>query len=244
MSSEDKANTLIKINIRGLLEFFDVKVPESRRHATAIVAVCGEELGAGLFKHYWESKGKRVEIFSCPCTQGTRKGKRLDFWIKVGWRGRAILYQTEIKNWSAHAIGGKKLDLDATARTIAEYKVERWRALWDEGNKDFTLGTRRHLGKVLVQMRCPREYGNNKVKPLVCLWTALHPHGGPACFFKRRLPEGQHFKNVWFFSMSAYLRTLLQRNQNQESIQIEMPNTVKRVQWLRKLMLIGDLQKL
>jgi hypothetical protein len=40
------------VNSRELLRFFDEKPSDSERHATALNAVFGEDLGAGLLCHY------------------------------------------------------------------------------------------------------------------------------------------------------------------------------------------------
>jgi hypothetical protein len=69
------------------------------------------------------------------------------------------------------------------------------------------------------------------------VWTALHPKGEVKCFFSVELPHGQRgeFSKVWFFSMSAYLRALLD-----EHITIEMPDTARRLQWLSRIVSIVE----
>jgi len=64
------------------------------------------------------------------------------------------------------------------------------------------------------------------------MWKALHPDGGSPCLFSVPLPEEQadHFSHVWFFSMSSYLRSL-----SEDRIALVMPDTSRRVSWLREL---------
>ena len=87
------------INISTLLLFFDEKPTESRGHATSVVAVAGEDLGAALFTYYLRQQGAAVEILPEPCTQRTPKGSRLDKWIRRTQGNEITYYQVEIKNW-------------------------------------------------------------------------------------------------------------------------------------------------
>src|SRR5689334_7997677 len=104
---------MIQIDIVRTLKFYDEAIPSSQHHATAINAMAGEDMGAGLFLHYLKQKNIAAEILPYPCTQGTTSGVRLDRWILATKNGKKIYYQTEIKNWSAHAFGGKRLMINA-----------------------------------------------------------------------------------------------------------------------------------
>ena len=116
----------MKINIEETIKFFDDET-ESRGHATAIASVIGEDLNASVFKHYLEARGDRVKIFDGPITQGATKGQRLDRWIYVqGKDGKNILYQCEIKNWSATAIGGRSLPMQADDEKIKKISQYHW----------------------------------------------------------------------------------------------------------------------
>lgn len=99
----------INVNVGDLLAFFDEEAKGSSRHASAIVGVAGEDLGAALLVDYFRSQGVVAEILPERCTQGTKKGYRLDRWILTHAPAGDVLYQVEIKNWSAHAIGGRAL---------------------------------------------------------------------------------------------------------------------------------------
>ena len=231
------SESVLQIRIRRLLEFFDGKPPDSKKHATAIASVCGEDLGCGLLRHYFEAHRASVEVRPEPCTTGKRKGPRLDRWVRV--QGAAelaapdVLFQVEVKMWSAHAIGGKHLSLGATSEEVADYKRQTWQKEWHdvEGIK------KAPLAKVLHRMTPPPGLGPVPIEPLACLWTALHPDGGAACLFSRPVPERQRraldtdFQRVWFFSMSTYLRSLSQR-----TIRVYMPDTARRIGWLSQLL--------
>jgi hypothetical protein len=94
---------MIEIDNVRLLQFYDEKVPGSLHHAAAVNAVAGEELGAGLFVHYLQRKNIDAQILKDKTTPGTRSGRRLDRWSLAIEKGKNTYYQTEIKNWSAHA---------------------------------------------------------------------------------------------------------------------------------------------
>ena len=142
----------VSIDIETLLTFFDEKPKESARHATAICQVAGEDLGFGLLKHYLESNGKQLKIVSRKSTSGNNKGHRLDGLIHVDDAKRHILYQVEVKNWSAHAIGGKRLPITASSIDVSVHKIERWRREWRNG-----IFTKQGVLKVLEPMKPPPE---------------------------------------------------------------------------------------
>jgi hypothetical protein len=225
---------VLQVNVRGLLEFFDEKVDGSQKHATAIVSVCGEDLGCGLLKHYFEARDASVEVRPEPCTRGKQKGPRLDRWIRVTGTSELgamdVLLQVEVKNWSAHAIGGRKLRLDAPPEEVADYKRERWAKEWSD--KGISTPA---LRKVIERMRPPDKLAYLPVEPLACMWTALHPTGDVEPLFSVSLPqakrtESDRFDRVWFFSMSSYLRSL-----TDERIPVHMPDATKRIGWLDQL---------
>lgn len=216
---------LVEVDIRTTLKFFDEKAPENRYHATAVVAVAGEDIGTGLFAHYLRQQDLTVEILPWSCTQGTKSGVRLDKWIRTTRKGAVTYYQTEIKNWSAHAIGGKVLKVSTSYNDLAAYKKERWGKQWDGS----TFRDKR-VRKVLTPMKPPEQ--GCKVEPLICYWEAMHPKGQREPLFSLRI-RNRHFSRVWVFSMSAYLRELL--SSGVDKVTIEMPHTVIRAKWLNRL---------
>lgn len=185
----------MEIDIAAVLRFFDEKPKESRGHATAIVAFAGEDPGLGLLSHYWKHQGASVYVVPGPCGPGTKKGKRLDKWVRVSNDGTNTYYQVEIKNWSAHAIGGRTLKVDASAREVARHKRERRSKEWDGAT--FKKDT---ITKVLLPMK--RPVPDCSPEPLACFWDAMHPEGDEEPFLSVPVPDS-HFHRVWVFSMSA-----------------------------------------
>lgn len=219
------AGSFLELDIIAALRFFDGAVPGSRGHATAIVAVAGEEMGIGLLASYFRQQGATPEVLPGPITQGTRKGVRLDRWLRVTRNREVTYYQTEIKNWSAHAIGGRPLGVEATPAELTDYKIERWNREWD--GRTFR---KRQVLKVLTPMRPPTH--NAHVEPMVCYWDAMHPSGAPEPLFSIPLHD-QHFSRVWVFSMSAFLWQAL--DSGIVTLRLEMPDTMRRLEWFHKL---------
>ena len=155
--------------------------------------------------------------------RGTNKGYRLDRWILAHQTEGPVLYQVEIKNWSAHAIGGKRLAREASSDELRSYKTERWLSMWT-GTQFRTESVR----KVLTPMRSPRP--GVPIEALVCFWTALHPEGEETPLFSVPLPLHEHFQRVWVFSMSSYLRSV-----KQASLVLRMPEVAQRQAWLARL---------
>ena len=103
-------------------------------HATGVVGIAGEDLGAACFQHYVRSKSGTAEVLreagsgrARPVTTGMKKGPRLDRWIQTEWAdGSRFIFQAEIKSWSAHAFGGRVLPLAAAQEEVRDYKQARW----------------------------------------------------------------------------------------------------------------------
>lgn len=210
------------VNIIPLIKFFDEAAPSSKYHATSVVAVAGEDLGAGLLLHYFHRNKITAEVLPLVCTQGTRSGVRLDRWILAIQNGKRTFYQTEIKNWSAHAIGGKRLKITASTHDVEMHKIERWEREWD-GSTFRKSGAR----KVLTPMKAPEQ--DCIVQPLICYWDAIHPKSNKEPLFSVAI-QHQYFSDVWVFSMSSYCRNLL--SSNIRHISLDMPNSVQRIKWL------------
>ena len=216
---------MIEIDIIKILEFYDEEVPSSLHHATAINAVAGEDMGAGLILHYLNQNNVSAKVLPEKCSQRTKKGVRLDRWILAIKNGKRVYYQTEIKNWSAHAIGGKVLKINAEPEEIAKYKINRWNHFWDGK----TLRAK-EARKVLTPMK-PIE-DKSKIEPLICFWDSMHPSGKNEPFFSVPIID-ENFSRLWVFSMSAHLRNVL--SSGKKKIILEMSETESRIEWLKTM---------
>ena len=240
--------THVTINRKELLTFFDEKPEWSRKQATAIVGVVGEDLNATCFLHYLTSIGAKANILNCPVTTSRPKGPRLDRWIDVKWRdGSRTVFQTEIKNWSAHALGGKTLGINASPEDVEKYKEARWKHRWDM--EHHTLRRSRSvkkLAKALVRMNPPEGRGVDEkiVSPLIIFWEALGPRDNSddhlfrvevSPRFQFEIPDTwptdhSDFQELWVFSVSSYLRSL-----NVDTIELRMPIATQRLSILGQL---------
>lgn len=225
-----RPDRLVSLDRRALLAFYDEKPADSQGHATAVNAVAGEELGLGLLAHYLRNAlGADAAVLDERATPGALKGSRLDGWVRARWPDRAVvLYQVEVKNWSAHSYGGKTVPVDAPEAVLAAYRRREWNErIWEADAGRFRLGVPA-LAKVLQPMRPPPGY--DRAETVACLWAPMHPEGSADPWFEVTLAEGGHFARLHVFSMSSYLRGL-----EDDHITLEMPSTLRRMRWLRDL---------
>ena len=211
------------LNIKETLRFYDEINPVNSKHASAVTGVIGEDVAIGVFCHYLDSISLSVTPRNEPCTEGKKKGKWLDKWLYVESVNDRWLYQVEVKNWSAHSIGGKHLGLDATPEQIRQAKRARWTEQWDEINERFR---KVEVDKVLSIMRSPLP--DCRVEPLVIFWFAIHPTGADEAFFEVKARGA--FGRVFIFSISTYLRSL-----NCDAIYVDAPRVGERLSILKRL---------
>ena len=220
-------NNILSLNLKALLDFYDDRVPESVGHASAINAVLGEDLAIGLVTDYFRRQGSQARLVSKTCTQGTRKGVRLDAWLEVTSTEGIFYYQTEIKNWSAHAIGGRVAPKNQSEAEMKAYRINRWLNQFDP--KLETLKQAK-AQKVLTPMK-PEESGWI-VRPLIIFWDSMHPAGKNIPLFDVEVSNSR-FERLWVFSISSYVQQLL--NAGVDEISAGMPESIQRIIWLRKL---------
>ncbi len=242
---DGKGASLLTVNVANLLEFFDEIPPGSGKHATAIVAVAGEDLGSGLLKALLQgNKEAEVTILHdadnrpLSVTTGNLRGPRLDRWVQVAWPdGTLTLFQSEIKNWSAHAFRGSTLKLTASSDEVSKRMKQEW-----EGVRGELGGTLNAINKVLVPMaRPPQAHPSAHLEPLLICWSVMHPEGlKEESFFWHPLSEHDHptdverkFNRLAVFSMSTYLRVLLAHDIGR--VQLWMPEASARMHWLNTL---------
>ena len=232
------ASHILTADVEGLLDFFDEKPDWSVGHATGVVGIVGEDLNTACLQHYLASKGGSATVFRhsdtgkpLPVTTGRTKGPRLDRWIRVEWPDRSTtVFQTEIKSWSAHAIGGMTLSLMATQEQLSKHKQIRWERQWDSERCCL-----RHpqAVKVLVPMNPPKDVVPEAVQPLIIFWEALGlAEASDDHLFRVKVADGK-FQELWVFSVSGYLRSLL--SEGVPNIELEMPDAALRLRSLNRL---------
>jgi hypothetical protein len=215
------------LNLPALIDFYDRKVSQSIGHATAINAVMGEDLAINLFCDYASRNNLSPKILSEKCTQGTNSGKRLDCWIEINEKSKLVHFQTEIKNWSAHAFSGKIIPENASEDDMILYRIGRWENQFDSINKTLRQDPAK---KVLIKMRPLSQYA--EIRPLIIFWDAMHPSGDSKEYFPVDV-DNESFKQLWVFSMSNYVRNLIKMNVF--DIKVEMPSVINRFKWLNNL---------
>lgn len=231
---------MISIDIKKIIAFYDEQDRAISNHVSSITGVIGEDLGAGLLKHYFESNNRDCKIINDSPTEGSKKGKWLDRWLKVKNIDSEdyVFYQTEIKNWSSHSIGGKKIELNTSEQDLKRYTNARFNEQWNE--IDNTL---KHdfVAKVLKPMKEHSEItSSDTIKPLICFWypisnqtdvVDIEPLFEVSC-------NSSAFDRITFFSMSLYLRKLIE--EGKEIIEIEAPNIETRFKLLNGLINLAE----
>lgn len=235
--------TEYKVNIKELLSFFDEKPKESKKQATSLVALFGEELCTSILEHYFvNQRNSSTEILfdkdGDPITvnKGTNKGKRLDRWMFVAHKnGVEELFQIEVKNWSSHSTDGSKT-LSQMGNDLEKFASDNWnRHIIDKTGSAIVQKNKDKIEKVFIRMIPPDKYNKykNKIKPLLCLWFyVMHPQTKETPFFEYKI-KIEDFDSVYIFSTSAYLRKLY--NEGKTQINLDMPLTAKKLEWLHKI---------
>lgn len=220
----------MKLNRKELIDFFDNKKDDIRHDISSVISVVGEDFGAALFKHYYKRK-YRKEVIVSPCPVlgvtelGTRKGPRLDRWIYIErLKNKFTAYQTEIKNWSAYAIGARKICPDCKTISNIGYKN------WEERFKRLKDKDKNGENKVFYPMKKPKDFPKNYVlEPLIIYWFILSKNGKDLNPFFTIDVSIKGFKKLNVFSMSNYLRFI-----KDEEIVLDMPSAEKRIRLLDK----------
>lgn len=231
----------IRVNVRNLLQFFD-EDEGATGHSSAIKNFIGEEFAFEILKKHFHEQGQVTIIASC--TTGGKPGHWLDGWLTLAVDGKLVdCYQVEIKMWSFHGIGSRdrRLVVDCDPAYLQEHKKKVWKCYWDNENKLFSD---EKVNKVLLRMKPPKGGVTIPVKPMLCVWEAVHPDGKLDEFFpvpvaayekkksKRRL-EGGGFEQVHIFSVSSYLRNRLAAGT--EFLDLNLPKLQERLAWLDSL---------
>jgi len=228
----------MKIDIEQVIEFLDNPPKSDFGQATSIIGVIGEDLNANTFKHYLENKENTyVEILPYSVTTGKNKGKRLDRWIYVEKKGEKTLYQCEIKNWAATAISGKRLEKNASKDKKWEIAEKNWenQCKGSFSDPEYPNG----VTKVFVKMKSPKGYEEIKVEPLILYWMPISntPNLNPLFIvplsFFHNSKINTTFKELRVFSVSIYLRSLLEKGI--KYLDYDLPNIKHRLDILAKI---------
>ena len=230
--------TTLVVDVQETICFFDEVPDYSYKQATSIVSVVGEDLAVGCFQKHLEDEGATVcvrymgegtYVYPESVTTGHLRGPRLDRWIIVDCPdGGRTVFQTEIKNSSAHAFSGVKVPLDISVEDLRAYKQKEWSGAWDPESQSL-----RDPGaaKVLVPMRVPDCLSGSHVKPLLIYWTPIAPESEPDSYlFKVATGHTCPFSELCVFSVSSYLRSL-----REAKIALRMPVAATRLRILNHL---------
>lgn len=230
----------MRLNFKDLLKFLDDPERGDNKHSSAITGVIGEDLNAAAFAHYIERDGEQeVTVSTDSTTPGTRRGKRLDRWIQIRNKktGERILYQCEIKNWAASAIGGHRLPVDCDEEEVKQAAAHYWKGQL----KTFQASEHpNNVTKVFMPMRLPEQYAGSEVEPLLIYWMPISNSGNnnPEPFFQIPVSElglpntfvRAPFETLNVFSVSLYFRQLLKSGVN--TLSLSLLNAERRIQVL------------
>ncbi len=188
-------------------------------HVSAITGMIGEDLLLGTMFHCLANQQSPLMCSLLPdkCKAPGNKGKRLDAWVLIG---DTRVAQIEIKNWSAHSLGGKSLPFAATEAEVSAMSNLRWKNFF--GNNDRMPET---TLKVLQDMPVPIIASERSFERWLCFWLPIAQNG--AVPISTATIMG---KEVNVFSASIYLRRL-----REELIDISVPRIDARLKILSSL---------
>ena len=223
-----KNNMHEKLNLRELVNFYDYGIASSKKHATAVNAMMGEELGVSMMLQYFKNMGEQIEALPGGCNQGTQKGHRLDKWLVQKKPDGVLLYQVEIKNWSAHSIGG--------TRAAKEWGPDKWteyrKTVWGRRFKPDGVLRDPEARKVLTPMKPLPKFEQAVIEPVICFWEGMHPKGESEVFFDVPV-TGEKFDKLFVFSMSNFVHQLIAGGT--VFLDVDMPYAAARKVWIEKL---------
>jgi hypothetical protein len=234
----------MKLFLEPLLKFLDDPGTGDNRHASAIIGFLGEDLNAAAFAKYLEDEcAYDVTIINESPRPGTRNGKRLDRWIHFTdpESGVELLYQCEIKNWAASAIGGYRLPVQCSKEDKLRVAKQYWK---DQLRNSF--GSKTHpngVTKVFMPMKIPEQFSQLPVVPLLVYWMPVAPQSLASASALFNVPVASlgmpdsfvhaPFDSLTVFSVSLYFRELLAKGC--ESIELHLPGVERRMQLLSVL---------
>lgn len=223
----------MRLDLEQLLDFYDYRVQGSDTHASAINAVLGEDIAVELMRNHFEALGFKFQETE-PCTQGRQAGHRLDRWVHIERDGEESLYQVEIKNWSAHSIGGRRVPRNPSEDEMKIFRQERWHRQFNERTN---IPTQKETVKVLTPMLAPRQFERLQQQPMLCFWEPMHPLGSEDAFMSAPVTD-PNFETIFVFSMSNHIRRLLRETRY---LEISSKTIDDRLGWLNKIYCASEL---
>ena len=240
-----KQKEYLTLNIEKLLSFYDEQNSEEKKDlgssVSALTGLIGEDLVLGALDHYFNERIQKPINYSCRGKMRVirRKGKKairtnswLDAWIVLPDK----CFQTEVKNWSASAVGGQPVSKDGI---IAAAHHNMCLYLSAKTNT-------RRVWKVVKEMHDPPS---KTIVPLLAFWSPVAPLstrrvGQLRPFFGQNVRpylnqmraakiKNAGFKSVMVFSASLYLRGLKRRGI--KKVRLYMPRAAKRMSLLREM---------
>jgi hypothetical protein len=209
---------------------------ENHKHASSVTGLIGEDLITGIFKHHLERNRPNSKVNVLAENPKEKKGRWLDRWIIQENGSKNICYQTEIKNWSAHSLGGVHFEYDPNKpldfQTLDSDKI--FNKIWDGSKMEFKDAA---VNKVLKQMKSNADLDslpNKTIEPLVCFWMPITKSSVKEPIIELKISNtNTNFDRVTIFSASIYLRRLLSKNI--KLIEIESGHIAARMKKLNNL---------
>jgi hypothetical protein len=235
----------LTLNIGKLLAFYDEPNQEKKdptgSSVSALTALIGEDLVLGALDHYFRQRIQKPIDYSCRGWMRvvSRKGSKpkrsnswLDAWIVLPGK----CFQTEVKNWSASAVGGQAV---SRAGLIAAA----------HHNMRLYLGSKRNTRMVWKVVKEMRDPPSKTILPMLAFWSPIAPlstrqESDLNPLFRQNLKpylrqmrtakiKSAGFKSVMVFSASIYLRHLKKRRQ--KTVRLYMPRAAQRLSLLRDM---------
>lgn len=217
---------LCSVDLKAWVDAFDDRPAYMEGCANSINTIAGEELCIEAFCHFMRSVDNAAEVLEGVVSQRGKAGKRLDAWIRITDKeDHSILYQAEVKNWSAHSLGSvwkRNVDFEL-------HKGDRWRGHWRPDTGLLHSATQKVLTK-MTYVGSPVEQ-----RALLIFWWPVAEDDNCGEFFKVKVPTTttSDFEELFVFSTSLYFRKLLR--QGVSTIQLNLPGFHRRMSALERL---------
>lgn len=231
----------IVLNIDEIIMFYDLK-GENHKHASSITGIIGEDMISGIFKDFLQRHNYNSEVRILPENPKEKNGKWLDRWIIYKTENKITCYQTEIKNWSAHSLGGKHFDYNKNNALSFDFSEsnEIFKKIWDSNNYEFRDPSVNKVFKKMKVNETIEGFTFKTIEPLVCFWMPITRNSIAEPIIEINIDnESKEFKKVTIFSASIYLRKL--KSSGIDKIEIEPGSIIRRMKKLNELFSIENI---